>query len=968
MQTLPAIRKHFVDQLVRKDLRDVFYLLKQNIHIDSPVYDDLNLLQGQYTRAGYDQHVKGILSHEEARTIYNRIHAALLHIINSMEEKDLCMRLVPDREQGFESILQNRKIPPPTTHGQILYRIPKQMGLLQQHKCIVRIAFDDEDLASPNLRDDHTQKEPIRIAEVMEVQFLDQSHCNAFSIKSPSSMEQLVDRSDYTEWIFYVEPLLEGTYDLLLKVTVLEKRRDREIRKDIVLEKKIEVIAGYKYDPTPLGAEQGQPAVVAAGALLLPHAGFEATDHCLIMEGGLIPVLTPEPPPPLPPPPPPPPGILEAVLMLALIGGIIYLLWPDPLKLEGFITDNKELAVDIEGGQPPYVLSVESLGPTPKTKTKDIANPGAYTFPVAKAAFKIADHDHLHFRLLVKDVKGETTEIRRRKRFSPPPPPPPGSLSLKGHLTDDFRLLVTVEGGLPPYDLRMEQKYSDALLTGHPEIFDRPGRKEYPIDKWTRRRGERTHFYVHLELTDERGEKRDTIIEKVFREPPPIPDLTLSGEILKEGILDVQIEGGQPPYVLTLKSYGPKYQTDKMTVEAPGWKAYDIDDWKFNKTDSLFLHVRLHVKDRNGTEREGDLRRFMKLDDIPPSHDSFLSLDCSPDNERKELGIHIKGTDAPFIIYFDDKRITTLSKPKKFSESYKKAGFKHGQKVTVKVIDGNGKEKTCTSLIEMPGSKPVVVCANPIRLIPHCVEFSSENYRNDCSILYIYRKGTRDNWKMRNQTFLDRGLNWKMKHNRVRFYEMEADSILKKCPNNSFTNLGDATVFVIRSGAGTPVRLNGYTTPEKIIEHLDCRNPSLPPSPKDTIEQVINLIGRFDRDKKYEYKGELGKKGMAINEEEIDSLNCYVQLAYFKEEHNFSQFLDDLEENKELYDLKHPVFFKIEKHQGNHYFRVYIGRFQNLNSALRLEEEIEDRNLPFLLKHQIEDIWVVDFRDRKVRH
>ncbi len=292
MQTLEELKKHFINELVHQDLRRVFYILRQNIDNQCNKYDDLNLLHARYITASHDQNIKGILSSEDARIIFNQLNASLLDFINNLTDEDLNLK----PSAATVSIpTQVKDIIQKTTcnKGKILYKVPSKMELKKERKCIVRIAFDEKELEINDLQSEGPKVEPIRIAEVMEVQFIDQCKDDAFNIRTLSSSEQLVDRGDFTEWIFYVEPLLQGVYDLLLKVSVIEKRLGREIRKDIVMEKKIEVVANPVDVNDSLGNYANSESKMAIGAGFAIPAGFEVWDQPVILDSFFIPPLDP---------------------------------------------------------------------------------------------------------------------------------------------------------------------------------------------------------------------------------------------------------------------------------------------------------------------------------------------------------------------------------------------------------------------------------------------------------------------------------------------------------------------------------------------------------------------------------------------------------------------------------------------------------------------------------------------------
>lgn len=367
MKTLVAFKKQLVDLLVYDELRRLFYILRQHIDNQSNKHDDLCLIHAQYTTASHDQNIKGILTTEDARVIFNKIKASLLELINSLEDEDLCkgcsFSLTAPEQLNPPSPSEKKTNKSNKLKGQILYRIPGLMEIKKQYKCIVRIAFSEEELEYLNKQDKATKVEPIRVAQIMEVQFIDTNHCNAFNIKPLTNPEQLIDQGDFTEWIFYVETLLEGTYDLMLKVSVIEKRYDREVRKDIVLEKKITVVAEEVNQDPILGkasAREEQSPTVAGNALWLA-GGFETMDVPFVMDPQPFIPLNPNGCAP-PPPPPPPVDIFSWPLLLKIAGVLIvgcaaYYLWPnDDLSLDYSL--DKTLSLNILGNNPPFKLTI----------------------------------------------------------------------------------------------------------------------------------------------------------------------------------------------------------------------------------------------------------------------------------------------------------------------------------------------------------------------------------------------------------------------------------------------------------------------------------------------------------------------------------------------------------------------------------------------------------------------------------
>ena len=52
-----------------------------------------------------------------------------------------------------------------------------------------------------------------------------------------------MEKEEYTEWLFFVKPLREGQFPLLLRVSVVEKVGEKERVRDIVLEESVVIVA-----------------------------------------------------------------------------------------------------------------------------------------------------------------------------------------------------------------------------------------------------------------------------------------------------------------------------------------------------------------------------------------------------------------------------------------------------------------------------------------------------------------------------------------------------------------------------------------------------------------------------------------------------------------------------------------------------------------------------------------------------
>ncbi len=134
--------------------------------------------------------------------------------------------------------------------GKLTHDIPENMELKKPTKCLVRIAQTEEVLLE-GWNKPGTPVESVTIAKVMDVDLIDISDGVNFKIMPVSNDDQFLEEGTYTQWMFYVTPLLPGAHPLLLKVATVQIIDGKERTKDIVLEKIIDV----KSEDTPAPAD-----------------------------------------------------------------------------------------------------------------------------------------------------------------------------------------------------------------------------------------------------------------------------------------------------------------------------------------------------------------------------------------------------------------------------------------------------------------------------------------------------------------------------------------------------------------------------------------------------------------------------------------------------------------------------------------------------------------------------------------
>jgi hypothetical protein len=144
----------------------------------------------------------------------------------------------------------------PPQMGGLLYNIPSKMRQNEDTTCIVRIAFDKNQLKTADDTFSEEVVKEVRIARLMEVELENEGTEEIFKIVAKSDTQQSLDSFEATEWRFAVRPLVSGQQSLLLKVTIIETDANgKETRKTRVLEEEIS-IATEKVKKTALKSEK----------------------------------------------------------------------------------------------------------------------------------------------------------------------------------------------------------------------------------------------------------------------------------------------------------------------------------------------------------------------------------------------------------------------------------------------------------------------------------------------------------------------------------------------------------------------------------------------------------------------------------------------------------------------------------------------------------------------------------------
>lgn len=275
--------------------------LKANIPTDVPKYNDTLMLEARYREVN-EKLLKGLLTDEEAGVKFNEIRESILFFISDLQTDDFVKK---PAEQA----------PSAAKKGKVLYRIPDHMQVQKEVKCVIRVAFDEAILMQDLEKSKDDAIRDVRIAEVMGAELIDPNEQKAFAIRTFSETVQLIDEGAFTEWLFYVKPLLEGTYPLLVKIAVVEIIDGKERKREIVLEETVQVVAteveekeGFSAANIPVNLTNtqsaGVPGTAGGGAKKIGTSTAATILAGIVMAFFAIWFFTPQAPPPPPPPPP----------------------------------------------------------------------------------------------------------------------------------------------------------------------------------------------------------------------------------------------------------------------------------------------------------------------------------------------------------------------------------------------------------------------------------------------------------------------------------------------------------------------------------------------------------------------------------------------------------------------------------------------------------------------------------------
>ncbi len=214
-------------RMVADNITGALSALEERLPNYSPKFNTLIALRGRLNDANRNR-IMGVMSNEDLQLEYNRIRQALLELIEALELDDF--------------LPQPLGAGAPGQRGLLLHKIPARMEVNREVVCIIRLAFDEAAIVRDIDLDEDVEVKQIAVSKVMHAELIDPNAEPAFSIRTYSDEEQFLQKGEYTEWKYYVKPLREGTFALLLKVSVVEKVEGEDRRRNLSWEEKVQIV------------------------------------------------------------------------------------------------------------------------------------------------------------------------------------------------------------------------------------------------------------------------------------------------------------------------------------------------------------------------------------------------------------------------------------------------------------------------------------------------------------------------------------------------------------------------------------------------------------------------------------------------------------------------------------------------------------------------------------------------------
>ena len=199
-----------------------FSSLKAVIPNDVPKYADVIQFESRYLDIQREL-LNGNIESEKATVELNKLRSAVILFVKELKAEDFVKELAEQAQRKARM-------------GKILKRIPNKMQVNKEVRCVIRLAVNETLLMEGLEMETDDAIRDVRMGGVMSVEMIDPGEQPAFAIRTMSTPTQTIFEDDFTEWLFFVKPLTEGTYPLMVKVAIVEIVNGIERKREIVLE------------------------------------------------------------------------------------------------------------------------------------------------------------------------------------------------------------------------------------------------------------------------------------------------------------------------------------------------------------------------------------------------------------------------------------------------------------------------------------------------------------------------------------------------------------------------------------------------------------------------------------------------------------------------------------------------------------------------------------------------------------
>lgn len=210
-------------------------------------------LQGRFKDANKER-IRNTITPEDFGRRIDTIRADALTLLDTLEPADFAPAAdTPSKDKGKAAPRQ----------GSVLYRVPQRMPLQKPAICTIRIAVEEDALFEDIVLDEHVRlRQRVQVSDMMKAELLDPEG-EVFAIRPLSEMEQLVQETGYTQWLFSVTPRVAGEHQLLIKVSMMEymDKLGRYVPKEVSILENVTIVTEQ-----PAPTDDAPPPFKSAGA------------------------------------------------------------------------------------------------------------------------------------------------------------------------------------------------------------------------------------------------------------------------------------------------------------------------------------------------------------------------------------------------------------------------------------------------------------------------------------------------------------------------------------------------------------------------------------------------------------------------------------------------------------------------------------------------------------------------------